>query len=271
MKYCSFLRSLALLVVAALPACSSFPGPRTPAPASSPAGLSIPPLSNPARPTEENQPLTTPTPVEATDQFFPDATIEPGSILYGKNKPATPTPAGESILFLPNCQFKPGSTTSAISPSQTYPGWDSYVDEEYGFSFSFPSDWILVEGGNYVCLFPQAAQEMILVVGFKRATETVPIHRSGTGAGDVIPRGTVRFLGQTLARDVLVYEGKDKAVLYDNAMETQIDDLVFTLSLDDFRTDYDAAILPANVQHTADKIVESFELVHPFVELWSIR
>ena len=263
MKYCSFLRSLALLVVAALPACSSFPGPRTPAPASSPAGLSIPPLSNPARPTEENQPLTTPTPVEATDQFFPDATIEPGSILYGKNKPATPTPAGESILFLPNCQFKPGSTTSAISPSQTYPGWDSYVDEEYGFSFSFPSDWILVEGGNYVCLFPQAAQEMILVVGFKRATETVPIHRFGVGAGDVIPRGTVRFLGQTLARDILVYQGKDKAVLYNQAMEIQIDDLVFTLSMDDFRTDYFSAILPADVQHTADKIVESFELVNP--------
>jgi hypothetical protein len=262
MKYCSFLRSLALLVVTVLPACSAFPGPRTPALVGLPTDSNTPSPSNPARPTEENQPLTTPTPVEATDQFFPDATIEPGSILYGKNKPATPTPAGESILFLPNCQFKPGSTTSGISPSQAYPGWDRYVDAEYGFSFSFPSDWILVEGDNYVCLFPQAAQEMILVVGFKRATETVPIHRSGVGEGDLIPRGTVRFLGQTLTRDVLVYQGKNKAVLYNNAMETQIDDLVFTLSMDDFRTDYFSAILPADIQRTADKIIESFELVN---------
>jgi LysM repeat protein len=237
MKHEIFLQSLVLLIVATLPACSAFPSPQTSDLANSPAGLSTPSLSNLSTPTtstsiEESQPLT------------------------------TPTPAGESILFLPDCRIEPGSTSSAISPSQAYPGWDSYANAQYGFSFSIPYDWILVEASNYVCLFPQAAQDTILVVGFKKATENVPIQRSGVGAGDVVPRGTVRFLGQTLTRDVLVYDCKDKAVLYNNAMETQIDDLVFTLSIDDFRNDYDAAILPADIQQTADQIVESFELVN---------
>ena len=190
--------------------------------------------------------------------------MEPGSILY---RTATFTSSPTS----PTATVVPGKVE--LANSRGFTGWYKYTHPNYGFAFYIPPDWTIVdESAHHIGVSPAWRPTVILNIGFKNAREgRVVIMRTGIGAGDVVTQGTVRFLGQLFTRDILVYEGKDKAVLYNNAMETQIDDLVFTLSLDDFRTDYDAAILPANVQHTADKIVESFELVHPFVELWPIR
>jgi hypothetical protein len=69
----------------------------------------------------------------------------------------------------------------------------------------------------------------------------------------------VRFLGQEIARNVLVYEGKDKLVGYDSGVVAR-DDLVFGCTLEDFRDDYEALDLPEDVQRQIDQIVTSFEL-----------
>jgi hypothetical protein len=78
-------------------------------------------------------------------------------------------------------------------------------------------------------------------------------------AGDFVPKGSVRFLGQEIARNVLVYEGKDKLVGYDSGVVAR-DDLVFGCTLEDFRDDYEALDLPEDVQRQIDQIVTSFEL-----------
>ena len=107
---------------------------------------------------------------------------------------------------------------------------------------------------------PTAGPDVELTVGVRRPDEGVPIQRTGVGAGDVETRGSTRFLGREVAREVLVYEGKVKTVLYNNAVEIDVDGLVFTLSLDSVGPDYDAVDIPPEVQTIADKIVGSFLL-----------
>jgi hypothetical protein len=263
MRYCSFLRSQVLFIVAALSACSAFPSAQTPGMVSFTAGLNTPSLSNPSTPTtstpiEESQPLTTPTPVEPTSQILYDSTMEPGSILY-RTPTSTPTPTS------PTATVVPGKVERVNSGR--FVGWYKYTQPKYGFSFYIPPDWTITdEFANHVGVSPVWQPAVELNIGFKNVRESgVVIMRTGVGAGDIVLRGTVRFLGQTLSRDVLVYEGKDKTVLYNQATEIQIDDLVFTLSLDGFNPNlnYGLVALPADIQLTADKIVESFELGDP--------
>jgi len=59
---------------------------------------------------------------------------------------------------------------------------------------------------------------------------------------------------------VLVYEGKVKAVLYNNAVEIDVDGLISTMSLDVRGPDYDAADIRPDIQTIVDKIAGSFLL-----------
>ena len=87
------------------------------------------------------------------------------------------------------------------------------------------------------------------------------ILRSGVPAGTLVERGTVNMLGQTVSRSVLVYEGKDKAVLYNGARHIEAGDLRFLTSLNEFgRIDYKDVELPAELQIEVDTIVASLEL-----------
>jgi hypothetical protein len=58
----------------------------------------------------------------------------------------------------------------------------------------------------------------------------------------------------------LVYEGKMKAMLYNNAQEIDVDGLIFTLSLDDYNLDYDAAEIKPEMQAIVDDVIGSFLL-----------
>jgi len=145
----------------------------------------------------------------------------------------------------------------------SHPGWLTYTHPTHGFSFRYPPGWHVdpsPAGPNFVRVRPTAGPDMELTVGVRRPDEAVPIQRTGVGAGDVETRGSVRFLGREVAREVLVYEGKVQAVLYNNAVEIDADGLIFTLSLDGAGPDYDAVDIPADVQTIADKIVGSFLL-----------
>lgn len=142
----------------------------------------------------------------------------------------------------------------ATQRADEYPGWATCANAHYGFSFRYPSTWTLQEEPHFVKL---SQQTWALVVGYRRATEDPEILRMGPGAGDMEHRSTVTFLGQERPRVVLVYEGKDKLVLYGN----EPGDLVFLISLlDDSRADYQAIAIPEALQAEADQIVESFEL-----------
>lgn len=67
--------------------------------------------------------------------------------------------------------------------------------------------------GHAVYIEPRSASLVRLVVGFKYAAEDQQITRTGVGSGEIIQRGSVVFLGQSIDRDVLVLNGKDLAIL----------------------------------------------------------
>jgi hypothetical protein len=146
-----------------------------------------------------------------------------------------------------------------IIPDGEYQAWCQYVHSE--FSLAVPPDWgVRTSGEHLIYVFPQDSPDTTLTLGFRRVTEHIAIQRTDVGAGEISTGGTVGFLGEQVSREVLVYEGNVKAVRYNNTAETQRDQMVFTLSLDDWRTDYRAVSLSPEIQATADRIVESIQL-----------
>ena len=79
-------------------------------------------------------------------------------------------------------------------------------------------------------------------------------------AGDFIARGSVLCLGREISRDVLVYEGKDKLILYNYSSAIPWGELVFGLILEDMRSDYETVNLPEDVQRQIDGVVTSLAL-----------
>lgn len=115
--------------------------------------------------------------------------------------------------------------------------------------------------GHAVYIEPRTTALVRLVVGFKRAAQDQQITRTGVGAGEIIQRGSVTFLGQQISRDALVLNGKDMAILYQGSGEIRRGDLVFTLSFDYRGNVTDKSALTPEMETIADKIVASFELV----------
>lgn len=139
--------------------------------------------------------------------------------------------------------------------------WHTYTHPTYGFSFRYPPEWTVQEWSelpNCVWLRHRQRPDLVLSVGVRWPGEAVAIQRTGVGAGELHTEGSVVFLGQELSRDVLIYEGRTKAVLYHRAEEIDVGGLVFTLSLDDRRADYAAADIEPAVQAQVDQIIESF-------------
>jgi Tol biopolymer transport system component len=152
---------------------------------------------------------------------------------------------------------------SWVEPGSPYPNWLTYTHSIYGFSFRYPPDWYVVSKAdvpNALWLRHKEQPSLELSIGFRRSGEETPIQRTGVGAGEIETQGSVRFLGRELSRDVLIYEGKVKAALYNHAQEIDVDGLIFTLSLDDHSLDYDAAEIKPEMQAIVDEVIGSFLL-----------
>ncbi|MBK8986455.1 MAG: hypothetical protein IPM39_10295 [Chloroflexi bacterium] len=205
---------------------------------------------------------TTPTiVVDTTPPLMPDGATP--TINVPEPTP-TPTPSGDRdlSLFLPQCDRRPLTGLPTQPHPETGETWARYANEAYGFAFTFPPEWELVEGQNYICLNYLPQPETRLIIGFKWFDDKqTAIVRSGVAAGDLTTTGTVSFLGREIDRNILRYEGKEKAVLYNNAATIRANDLLFTLSLDDFSTSYETAELTPEIMQMADAIVASFELI----------
>ena len=182
-----------------------------------------------------------------------------------------PTPQPTNTLTptqTPTRTLTPTPTPISFA-SDVYKGWLKYMNTKYKFSVRYPSDWTSreIQGtlntmrGHAVYFEPRSTNLILLVVGFKRATENAQITRTGVGAGDIVQRGAVTFLGQPISRDILVLDGKDLAILYQGSGEIRRGDLVFTLSLDYRGNPTDKSALTQQFESTADKIVASFELI----------
>jgi hypothetical protein len=149
---------------------------------------------------------------------------------------------------------------------EPYPGWASYVNTDYGFSFRYPITWALEEvparedeRGTWASSVKLTQGMLRLIVQYMRTSEDVLLE-GGFGAGDVVDRGTVTFMGQEVPRQALVFEGQTKAVF----CAAEVDGLVFRVQLDDDPgegVDYGTIDIPEPAQAEMDVIMGSFEPV----------
>lgn len=197
---------------------------------------------------------STPPPTEA-----PATTTVPSSPTLPAATSARPTATPTDVPPTP----EPSPTTA---PEATYEGWAEYRQDHYGFAFRYPAGWVveedvppstMVDHGLWVR--DPARPEVGLRVGFRRAGEEQQITPTGIGSGEIVSRGGVFFLGQTLRRDALVAQGNDVEVLYGGTGAVGRGDLEFFLRLHGDRLPGgETAPLAAEAQATADAIVASF-------------
>jgi hypothetical protein len=143
------------------------------------------------------------------------------------------------------------ASTQEIEDS--HPGWESYANEAYQFTFRYPAARTLVEEPN---LLKFSQWTLLFAVAFQRQGENVPLPWTGMPAGDFVSRGTILFLEQEIDKYALVYEGKVKALTY----SAEADDLLLSIRLDDMAgIDYQTIEIPQSTQDEIDQIVSSFE------------
>lgn len=220
---------------------------------------------------QNSQPIQTP--LSSTDLRTPNSEFHPFTV---ETDQASSYPVIESLepKFGPTISkiITPTHTTAATATivhgevetvnTGSFPGWHRYSHPKYNFSFYFPPDWEIIEESAHHVLI-STASKWTLVIDFKWIDEKdVVIQRTGVAAGELVNRGVANFIGAPLSRVLLVYKGKGKAVLYQNALEVTREPIVFTISLNNFdpEIDYERVDLPIEIQDIADQIVESFEL-----------
>ncbi len=144
-----------------------------------------------------------------------------------------------------------------------------YSNSEYGFVLDYPPTWTAAEvnGNDFVGPGSRSVQfsqgTVTLVIGYRRKGESVAISGSGAPGGEFAVRGTVRIAGQDVDRYVIVYQGKDKVVMYGEPgpLPLSAGGLEFSARLDDFNPDYDSVELSRSIQGDADLILGSLALI----------
>jgi hypothetical protein len=172
-----------------------------------------------------------------------------------------PSPVGEVV---PTVTRAP--TVAPVLPD----GWAEYVNPTYGFSFHYPTDWTLTEvavdetdprGPSAPGITLQRG-DLTLSIYYTYADEQIRIP-AGAPAGDLVYAGKVRFGGEVIPRQHLVYENKVKAVYYGGgpAAANRVSGLIFGVSLHDTsQQPYEQVEIPERVITTTDRIIESFEI-----------
>ena len=198
----------------------------------------------------------------ALSDFLPQATPTPA-------KPTTPTTAipvpsstpimapSPTIKIIAATPTESSTATPSPQPTQGSAPLTSYTNPSYGFGFNYPGDWILQEEPHFIRL---SRGSLTLSIGFQRAYESLYIGPTGIGVGELQNRGSVYFAEQVIPRLNLVFEGKDKAVYYNDPSGIQIGSLMFFISLSDSNPDYQAIQISPQVQVEVDNIAASFQL-----------
>jgi inhibitor of cysteine peptidase len=154
--------------------------------------------------------------------------------------------------------------TTVVFPASGKPGWQTYTNKAFGFSFQYPADWKLSEGkgtleGHSVLLSPAANPKAQLRIAFKRAGEDLQLGRTGMGEGDIALLGKVMVAGKEIQRNVLVFQGKHMTVNYFCRGCMQRGGLEFAFDLDYLGGWADPAALTAEVEALADLVVASIK------------
>ncbi len=186
-------------------------------------------------------------------------------------KDAAPEKTVSFIVVVGDTAPTPQATpTTVVHPANGWKGWQTYINASYGFTFQYPPEWKLSEtfntakspntlNGHAVWLIPNADNDVLLQIAFKRSSEDIIIQRSGLGSGELISWGKVLFLGEEIQRNVLVAQGRHVTVMYTGPGAIQRGDLAFTFNLDYGGTDPQGG-LSDGIENNTDAIVASFQL-----------
>jgi hypothetical protein len=185
----------------------------------------------------------------ASTGFHWDGTVDASGQLT-ETSISTIDPSG-SVTVTPS-----GKTPPPVEPDTTPEVLATYENSEYEFRVQYPSSWELLEGQHSVTFRKDTAE---LVLEFRRLYESHSIGPTGTGAGDLVEKGTVTIMGQAYPRTVLVYQEVDKSVYYNNATPVLIADIDFFIILSE-TTSERAAFLTPEIQAEADQIVGSLDV-----------
>jgi hypothetical protein len=176
---------------------------------------------------------------------------------------------GEMICGVPDvngCQIQVERIEENGIGVSPYEGWMQYTNQDYSFSFYYPSSWTLEDVPEHVVAEGQPLAgnmielqkgDTLLAIGYKHVSEE-RIFWTGMPAGDFEDRGAISFFGQEMLKEVLVLDGKAKMITFPF---TTVDDVVFAIRLDNRSSDYAVVDIPIEIQDEADKILSSFELM----------
>ena len=187
------------------------------------------------------------TPVQVTPTSSPSATPQ-------EPAPVPPTPAATPTELPTVTPLLPASSAD----------WSTWTNDVYGFTLRYPADWVLEEEarpnatmrGHSVRLWPGADPDSVLTINYRAAGEQMFIGRTGVGAGELVEREEVVFVGEPVRRVVLVARERDMSVLYAGGRVIARGDLAFTMYLD-YRGDPEGTALSEETQAVADQIVAS--------------
>ena len=150
-------------------------------------------------------------------------------------------------------------------------GWLEYINADYGFAFHRPPDWELEEiqgpdntmTGHQVRLHirPEANREIELIISFKRVGEEQLIWPTGVGDGEFFDKGQAWLMAEPVTRHVLVCDGRDMSVYYQQEGGVRRGDLEFAIILGYVGSCADGYAIPVAVQDLADAVVAPFTLV----------
>jgi hypothetical protein len=216
--------------------------------------------------------------------YFDDALI---AVIYG-GPPGTTVQAGgiafTIILEDPDSDYQTETLTGqilaeaemilasfAVASSEGSPvsGLNRYGNGAYGFSLNYPPTWTAAEVNGEAFVGPGSRSvqfsrgPVTLVIGYRRAGESAATGGSGAPGGEFDIRGSVAIAGEDVDRYVIVYQGKDKVVMYGQPGPPPLSagDLEFAASLHDFNPDYDYVELSQADQEDADLIMSSLTII----------
>ncbi len=188
----------------------------------------------------------------------PTNSFEATIVVGGPDETSTPIAQAE-----PTAVPQPTPTT-LIYPANGMKGWQTYTNNQYGFSLQYPPEWKMgpVFGTltEHATLFTPANTNLArLAVSFQHPDENIP-GRTGVGSGELMLFGKVLFMGKEINREVLVFEGKTMTVMYTCQGCMVRSNLTLGFDLDYLGKWTDPTGLPEDVLNLADLIVASVAL-----------
>jgi hypothetical protein len=132
-----------------------------------------------------------------------------------------------------------------------------YSSTSYGYQFSYPETWRVVEIDQGVEVWKDNAR--LVIQTWWDSELNPPVRWYGMPAGDLLYRDKLSFLGEILPVQYLVFGDKTKQVLYNDGKTITSGDLKILIYLEGQGSDYESVEVPETTIAEAKQVLESFQ------------